>query len=145
MNHYVIRGIELLAPETIGQNRYLPIMFVPDDSPVPMFAGELPALKIKSVSVTVSTWFSKIVNPAIILNPSQLTVIGNVAPNQILSYPIPCRSLRPKHVRTCVYSSNGCIAQAVLPKARIQRQNVRIGISCGGKSRPVTGISITCR
>ena len=100
--------------------------------------------KIKRVSITVSTWLAKIVNPAIILDPSQLTVVGNVTPDQVFSHAIPSGSLRPKHVRARIYPSNGCVSQSVLPKTWIERQNVRIRITGRFGSRPIPGKGTTC-
>ena len=143
MHHDVIGRVEFLPAKTIGQDGRLAITFIPDDSPVPMFAGKLPPLEVKGVSIAVSTGLSKVVHPAIVLNPSQLAIIGNVAPDQVLSYAVPSRPLGPKHVRTGIYSADGCIAQTIFPESRIQDQNVGIGVTRRVGSRPIPGIQGT--
>ena len=71
------RAIDLVAHDASGE----------------MLAGELPALKVESIPVAVVGWKPEYANVAVILEPPELPVVGDVAPDEIAPLRVPCRAL----------------------------------------------------
>jgi hypothetical protein len=60
-----------------------------------MLAGELSALEVERVAIGIVGRISEYGDVAIILRPSHLPVIGNVAPDEIAALRAPGRAFGP--------------------------------------------------
>jgi hypothetical protein len=135
----IVWSIELFTIEFVGKNSSLSVVLVADDTAIPVFAGDLPALPIEGVSVAVSARVTKGADMAVFIKPSKLHVVGNVAPDEVFAYGVPCRSLGPQHVGMSVETLYGSVAQFVFVEALVVYDDVRIRVSRRDGARPVSG------
>ena len=89
-------------------------------------AGHLPPLKIEGIAVAVARWCAKGGDVAILVQPAQLHVVGDVAPEQVTANAVPRRPFRPE--RAAVEAFDDGIANLVAVKALIQGDDVGVGI-----------------
>ena len=69
------------------------------DQPGPL-GGDLPALEIEGVAVAFVGWFAELLRDmAVIVEVTKLTVVGNVAPDEILANRVPGRTFSPQTPR----------------------------------------------
>src|SRR5258705_10660499 len=61
-----------------------------------MFAGELAALEVERVAVRVVGRRAKDSDATVVLRPSHLPIVGNVAPQQIAALRAPGRAFGPQ-------------------------------------------------
>src|SRR4051794_10843270 len=61
-----------------------------------MLAGQLPALEVERVAVGIVGWRTEYADVAVVLRPSHLPVVGNVADEEIAALRTPCRAFRPQ-------------------------------------------------
>tara|TARA_Y100001970_G_C13662944_1_gene569230 strand:- start:264 stop:512 length:249 start_codon:yes stop_codon:yes gene_type:complete len=61
-----------------------------------MLARNLSSFEIKGIPVAIAGWISKFSHSVIVLDPTQLTIIGYIAPNEESTYAIPSRSFGPQ-------------------------------------------------
>ena len=61
-----------------------------------MLAAELPALEVEHVAVAVVRRQPKHADAAVVLDPAQLPVVGDVAPDQVAPLRAPRRALGPE-------------------------------------------------
>ena len=72
-------------------------MLVADDAAVAVLAGDLPALEVEGVAVAVAGGIAEEADVAVFLEPAQLHVVGDVAPEEIAADAVPGRALGPQH------------------------------------------------
>ncbi len=70
MHHRVVGGVERLSVERVREYRDRAVMFVADDLPVAMLAGNLAALPVKGVAVAVAGRSPERADVAILLQPA---------------------------------------------------------------------------
>src|SRR5213075_2712266 len=92
-----VGGIEAVAVPLIGKHGDAAVVLVTDHAAVAVFARELPALVIESVPIAVAGRVAEHAGVAVLIEPSHLAVVGDVAPNQITALPAPRRALGPQH------------------------------------------------
>ena len=138
MHHCIIRGVELFAAKFVSQNGNLAVVLVTHHTAVTVLAGNLAAFIVKRVSIAVAAGMAKLADMAIFLQPAHLDIVRNIAPQKIFPHTIPRRPLGPEHIGVRVQSANGCIAKFVFCKQRIQHQHIRLGITRGGFTGPIT-------
>ena len=64
-----------------------------------MLARELPALKIERVAIAVVRRHAEYADLTVLLEPAQLAVIGDIAPDKIAPDAVPCGTLGPERTR----------------------------------------------
>src|SRR6516225_1906687 len=89
-----------------------------------MLAGDLPALEIEGVAVAVIRRHAEYADGAIVVDPTQLAIVWDIAPDEIAALSIPCRPLCPQ--RTLPQPHDRCIWLHVLPKHWIDDDDVGI-------------------
>ena len=91
MDDGVVGGVERLAVEVVGQDGGLAVVLVADDPAVAVLAGDLPALAIEGVAVGVTGRVTHHADVAVLLEPAELDVVGDVGPDQVLAHAVPGR------------------------------------------------------
>src|ERR1700716_407289 len=94
MNDHVVRSIERLAVGLLGEHGDRPIMFETDQPGA--LGSDLPAFEVEGVAVGFVGRFVKLFRDmAVLVEIAELAVIGNVAPDEILTLGVPGRPLGP--------------------------------------------------
>ena len=125
MDRDVVRRIEPLSLERLGDHSDRPVVLVADDAAREMFAGELAPLRIEGVAVAVVRRIPEDRHPALVLEPPQLTVVGNIAPDEIAPLAAPCGTFGPERSRPEARERRVRLHERV--EGRIDRQDVGIG------------------
>src|SRR4026209_546557 len=89
-----------------------------------MLTRQLPALAVERIAVAVVRWQPEYAHAAVVLQPSQLPVVGDVAPDQVSSLRVPGRSLRPKCAGPQPLDRRIGLRQTV--ETRVNRNDVRV-------------------
>ena len=95
MRHDIVGRVQLLAVEGVGQHRRRTVELVPHDAPCQVLARELASLEVERVAVAVVGRAAEHRDPAVVLDPAQLAVVGNVAPDEVAALRVPGRSFHP--------------------------------------------------
>ena len=85
-----------------------------------MLAGNLSALVVEGVAVTVAAGFSENGYAVVILDPAQLNVVWNVAEHHVSTDAVPCTSFGPECVRASVKPLHRRIAYFVFVETRVE-------------------------
>ena len=104
----------------------VPFVLVADDAPAAVLAGELPAFEVEGVAVAVAGRIAERRHAAVFFDPAHLHVVRDVAPHQIPADAVPRRPFGPQ--RADVQPLDRRVADDVAPEARVERDDVRIGI-----------------
>src|SRR5687768_15023895 len=91
-----------------------------------MLARELAPLMIERIAVAVAGWLAEHGDAAVVLQPSELAIVGDVAPDQILALTVPRRTLAP-HAAAPQTLDRG-VADAQRVERRVVRDDVGIRI-----------------
>ena len=102
-------------------------MLVAHHAAVAVLAGELAAFEIEGVAVAVAGGFAIHADVAVFFQPAHLAVVGDVAPDQEVAGGMPGRPFGPAGAG--VQALDGGVADPVLVEARIERDDIRIGIA----------------
>jgi hypothetical protein len=92
----VVGRVQLLAAEVISEHGHRAVVLVAHDSAGEMLAGELSALEVERVAVRVVGRRAEYGNATVVLRPSHLPIIGDVAPQQITALRAPGRAFGPQ-------------------------------------------------
>src|SRR5438094_5479805 len=118
---------------SLGEFSRLPLyesaMIVTEPSchaPREVLAGELAPLEVEGVAVGVVRRAAENRDPAVVLRPAELPVVGNVAPHQIPPLTAPGRSLRPERPRPQTQDRGVSLPEAV--ERGIDGDDVRIDV-----------------
>jgi hypothetical protein len=95
----IVRRIEALAVEGVGDHRDRAVVLIADDASRQMLAGDLPALEIKSVAVAVVGRGAENADLSVVVEPAQLAIVRDVAPHDITTLAAPGRALCPQRTR----------------------------------------------
>src|SRR5262249_16761122 len=98
--------------------------------------GDLPALEIEGVTVTIVRRYAEDTDRAIVFDPTQLAIVRDVAPHKIAALSIPCRALCPQ--RTLPQPHDRRVRLHVLPKHWIDDDDVwipEIGRGCSVRAK----------
>ena len=101
-------------------------MLVAHDAPRQVLAGELAALEVEGVAVAVVRRRAEDADAAVVLEPAQLPVVGDVAPHQVAALGIPRQAI-PIHSAPGPQSLDGAVGLPQRIEARIDREDVGIG------------------
>jgi hypothetical protein len=126
MWHDVVRRIESLALVRVGDDRDRAIVLVPNDAPGQVLARELAALEVERVAVAVVRRHAEHLHASVVLEPPQLPIVRDVAPDEIAPLPAPRRAFRPE--RTRPQPLDRCVALPVAVEQRIDRDHVGIDV-----------------
>ena len=94
--HHVIGRVESLAVVIVGDDRDRAVELIAGNASCEMLARHLPALEVKGITVAVVRRRAEQAHATVVLEPSQLTIVGNVAPDKITALSVPSRPLRPE-------------------------------------------------
>ena len=122
----IVRRIEPLALIRIRDDGDRSVVLVSDDAAARVLARELTALMIERVAVAVARGLTEHGDLTIILEPPQLAVVRDVAPDQILPLSVPCGTFAPHAARPQPLNRRVADTQGV--ERGIDRDDVGIGI-----------------
>src|SRR5439155_13724184 len=88
--------------------------------------GELAPLEVEGVAVGVVRRAAENRDPAVVLRPAELPVVGNVAPHEIPPLTAPGRSLRPERPRP--QTQDRCVSLPEAVERGIDGDDVRIDV-----------------
>src|SRR5213594_3487988 len=111
MDNGVIRGVKLFSLPLIGEHSSFPIVLVAHHAAIPVLAGDLAPFPIKGIPVAVSRRVAEYAHMAVVIDPAELDVIGDVTPDQVSSNGAPGRAFRPQ--RAGVQTLNRRVADFV--------------------------------
>ena len=133
----VVGGVERLALELVGQHGDAAVVLVADHAAVAVLAGDLPALVVERVAVAVAGRVAEDADVAVLLQPAQLDVVGDVAPEQVRPTPFqagPSAQSMPVCSRWI-----GVLPSLYLREALVERDDVRLGVARGLRRAEVAG------
>ena len=139
VHHGVVRCIERFAVEARREDGLGAVVFVSDHAAVAVLAGNLAALIVERVAVAIAAGFAEEGHPIVVLNPSHLQVVRDVAENKVAPDAVPRAALGPKRIGVGVKTLERRVAEFVLVEPRIQRNEVGIRIAGRFVAAPVTG------
>jgi hypothetical protein len=119
MGHDVVGRVELLALEGISQHGRRAIELVAHDTPRQVLARKLAALEVEGVAVAVVRRAAEDADAAVVLDPAQLAIVGDVAPHEIAALRVPRRSFRPQRAGPQALDGRVGLPQRI--EARIRR------------------------
>ena len=135
MHDDVVRRVQALALKLLRDHGHGAVRLVAHDAASAMLAGQLAAFVIERVAVAVAGWIAEHRDAAVVFDPAHLDVVRNVAPHQVAADAVPRRPFRPQ--RADVQPLDGRVADDVAAEARIERDDVRVGILHRLLPRPV--------
>ena len=126
MHHDVVRRVEPLALKLLGDHRDRAVRLVAHDAPAAVLAGELTPFVVERVAVAVAGRIAEHRDAAVVFDPAHLHVVRDVAPHQVAADAVPRRPFGPE--RADVQPLDRRVADDVAAEARIERDDVRVGI-----------------
>src|SRR5439155_8996281 len=99
MRDDVVGRVEPLAVVLVGDERDGPVVLVAHHAPGQVLARELAALEVERVAVAVVRRLAEHGHAAVVLQPPELPVVGDVAPDEIASLAAPRGAFRPQRAR----------------------------------------------
>ncbi len=136
MHDDVIRGVEGFTLPAIRQDGHRSVMFVADDAAGVVLAGKQATFPVKGVSVAVVGRVVENADVTILLEPSHMHIIGNIAENKVAPAAIPCGSFGPK--QSGVQPLDGGAFNPVLFEPFVEGDDVWIRVMNWGVSAPIT-------
>jgi hypothetical protein len=94
--HHVIGRVESLAVVIVGDDRDRAVELIAGNASCEMLARNLPALEVKGITVAVFRRRAEKAYATVVLDASQLTIVENVAPDEITALIVPSRPLGPE-------------------------------------------------
>jgi len=102
-------------------------MLVSRHSSPSVLAGKLAPIEVECVAIAVTARVPERGDVPVLFEESQLPIVGNITPHQILALRAPGRSLRP--FRPHVMPLDGGIEYTIFLKALVHRNDVRVGVA----------------
>jgi len=122
----IVRSIEQLALEVVGQHGDGSVVFGARDPACIVLAGNETALAIARVAVAVIRRLAEDADFSSVFEPAQDAIVGNVAPQQIPAVTEPNRAFGP--AASGVEALDDSIGGDELRKARIEDLDVGVGV-----------------
>src|SRR5262249_15789593 len=119
----------------IGQDGDGAVVLVADDAAVAVLEGNLAALEVEGIAIAVAGRLAHDADVAVVVEPAELHVVGDVAPDEVLADAAPGRPFRPEHAG--VQTLDGRVADLVLAEGRVEADEVRVGVADGFLAAPV--------
>ena len=134
MDHAVIGGVEAAAFLVgIGEHGDTAVVLVADDLAREMAKGDLPALEVEGVAVAVPRGRAEAAaDVAVLLEPAQLLVVGDVRPDEVAADAVPGRAFGPE--RAVVEPLDRGVTE-LCPKPSVEHHDIRLGVADGGRTR----------
>ena len=156
MRYQIVRRIQRLAIEGVGDHRHGAVVFPADHPAEEILGGKLSALKVERVAVAVVRRFAELGHAAIVPQEPILRVALHIAEHEVLTLARPCRPFRPQEAGGDPVDRGD--AEQVVLERRIDDDDVRIGIDVrrcvasplsrriadDGGRRPGRGIRLLC-
>ena len=124
MGDNVIGRVELLVVVGIGEHRHGAVVLVAHHPASEMLAAHLAALEVKRVAVGIVGRRAEDTDPTVVLRPSHLPIVRDVAPHQITALSAPGRTFGPQHPRIEAFDLGVGLREVV--KRRIDRDDIGI-------------------
>ena len=96
VNDRIVGRIQRFAIELFSKGGDGAIVFVTNHFSGGMFAGNLPALIIESVAIRVTDGLAKNTYMIVFVEVTELTIIGDITPEEVVAYAIPGGAFSPK-------------------------------------------------
>ena len=96
VGHDIVRRIETFAIELRRDDGHRAIELIAHDAAHQVLARDLPSLKVEGVAVAVVGRLAEDAHMAIIFQPAQLSVVGDIAPQQVAPLAAPGRPFCPQ-------------------------------------------------
>ena len=132
----VVGRVELLAVDFFREHGDAAVGFVACDAAREVFARDLSALIVEGIAVGMIRWLAEYAHVAVLLEPAQLAVIGDVAPEQVAPDSVPSRAFGPQHVGAVVETLDRGVAELGL-ETLVERDDVWIGITGRHAAGPI--------
>src|SRR5262245_20014676 len=126
MHDDIVRRIQPLPLEFFGDYRDRSVRLVPDNAPSAVFTGKLTAFVVERIAVAIARWLPERRHARVVLDPPELDVVWNIAPDEIFSDAIPRRPFGPERAR--VQPPNRRVAHDIPPEAGRERHHVGIRV-----------------
>src|SRR5207247_10949111 len=123
----IVGSVELLALPGVGENRDSAGLLVADDAAIAVLEGDLPVLEIERVAVAVAGRLAEDADVAVFVQPAELPVVRNIAPDEILSLRVPGRPFGPEAALEEPLDRR--VADLVLLEAFVERDDVRVRVA----------------
>ena len=124
-----------LPLNSLGQDGGLAVVLVADDAAGAVLAGDLAALAVEGVAVGVAGGVPHDAHVAVVLEPAELDVVGDVGPDEVLADAVPGRPLGPEHAG--MEAPDRGVADLDLGEARVEDEDVGVGVAGGFGVGPV--------
>ena len=95
MRHDVVGRVQPLAVVHVGDQSDRAVVLVAHHASREVLARELAALEIKRVAIAVVRRHAEHTHAAVVLEPAQLPVVGDVAPHEVATLTVPRRPFGP--------------------------------------------------
>ena len=135
MNRAIVGRVEALAFKLVGEYGDLAVVFVAHDAAIAVFEGDLTAFEVEGVAVAVARGLAERADVAVFVEPAELAVVGNVAPEEVLADAAPGGAFGPEHAG--VEALDRRVADLVLREALVQYDDVGIGVAGRGLAGPI--------
>ena len=132
----VVGRVELLAVDFFREHGDAAVGFVACDAAREVFARDLSALIVEGIAVGIIRRLTEDADVAVLLEPAQLAVVGDVAPEQVAPDSVPSRAFGPQHVRVVVETLDRGVAELGL-ETLVERDDVWIGITGRHAAGPI--------
>ena len=128
-------AFERLAAEAVGQDGGLAVVLVADDAAVAVLAGDLAALGVERIAVGVAGRAAHHADMAVVLEPAELDVVGDIGPDEVFADAVPGRPLGPEHAG--VQPPDRGVADLDLGEPLVENDHVGVGVANRLGVRPV--------
>jgi len=126
MHREIIRGVQWFSLKMIRQHRDRSVVFGSREPARVVLTSKQPALAIAVIAVAVVRWTAEGADLSSFLLPTQHSVIGDVAEQEVAPIAKPYRPFRPS--RACIEALDGCISNLAFCETRIDHLHGRIGV-----------------
>src|SRR5258707_4290419 len=137
MRRDIVGRVEVLALPELGDDAHGAVMLVTYNAPAAMFARNLTSLMIERVAIAVVRGLAEHRDAAVVFDVAQLTIVGDVAPDEVASLGAPSRAFVP------LAAGEEPMDRGVVDPERIERRvdGDDVGIGIGHRIRIGTKIA----
>ena len=127
MNDRIVGCVERLAIELFSKGGDGAIVFVTNHFSGGMFAGNLPTLIIKGVAIGTTDGLTENTNMVVFVEVTELAIIGDIAPEEVVAYAIPSGAFSPKV--TCCKTLDGGVTYLQFFESFVEGNDIRIWVT----------------
>jgi hypothetical protein len=121
--------------ELIGDHRDRAVGLIANHAAAAVLARELTAFIVEGIAIAVAGRITEHRHARVVFDPAQLHVGWNVAPHQILTHTVPGGTFSPGG--SGVEPFDAGVADHIAPEARVESDDVRVGILDRNLAGPV--------